>query len=212
MPNSVEVALLRGGLAAVMETVLFDLYVRKMIELKTGGSDRKLLAVVIPEQRTHISELEESVILAFTAVQGKFFLVKKSRQQLTVCLRRTEENMQKAGWWKTPARWHQLLPILAASLIVGGGLRFFDYYEGTEKWILALTVPVWAVIGRRIVYGELSGPTSRGKQLLDQLRREVYRAADPVWLLGLQGIEYLAAQPEYRLFYFMMRGIPFRHI
>lgn len=210
MPAVLELALLRGGEAAVVETLIFDLYVRKIIELKADGADRKLRVVVVLEQRPHLSEMDKSVIEAFAAVHGKLSQVKKARQQLTVCLRGTEEKMQKAGWWKIPARWHTLLPVLAVCLIMGGALRFFDYYEGTLKWLLILTVPVWAIIGRHIVGRELSGPTNMGKVLIERLRNQVDNPQDPVWQVALRGTQYLADQPEYRVYYFMTRGIPYR--
>ncbi|MHC1760388.1 MAG: TIGR04222 domain-containing membrane protein [Negativicutes bacterium] len=212
IPAVLEIALLRGGLAAVVETLIFDLYVRKMIELKVDGADRKLRAAVILEQRPHLSELDESVIEAFTAVHGKLSQVKKARQQLTGCLRGTEEKMQKAGWWKTPARWHRFLPVLVVCLIMGGALRFFDYYEGILKWLLILTVPIWAIIGRHIVGRELSGPTNMGKELFERLRNQADNSPDPVWQVVLQGTQYLAEQPEYRVFYFMTRGVPYKDL
>lgn len=186
MPAALEVALLRGGLAVVVETLIFDLYVRKMIKLKADGADRKLRAVVILEQRPHLSELDKSLIEAFTAVHGKLSQAKNARQQLTGCLRGTEEKMQKAGWWKTPAHWHRFVPVLAVCLIMGGDLRFVDYYEGILKWLLILTVPVWAVIGRNVVGRELSGPTNMGKALIECLRNQADNSPDPVWQVALQ--------------------------
>ena len=212
VPGVLEAALIRGGRGAVVETAIFHLYLQRRVELKTAGTGKKLLAVFSPEKAVSISELEESVVESFMAIQGDKTAIRKARQLLSERLRETEMAMQKSGWWKSPARWRWLLAILAPCLIVGGSLRFLNYYEGVTGLVLALTVPVWAVIGRRIVAGEISGPTQKGKKLLEQLQRDTGKETDALWQMAVHGTQCLSEMPEHHRFYFMTRSIPYGYL
>ena len=120
--------------------------------------------------------------------------------------------MQKAGWWKTPARWRWLITLLAPCLIAIGSLQFLGYYEGLEKWILAMTVPFLAVIGRRIVAGELEGPTRTGKKILGELQRQCDSETDIVRRVALNGAKMLENHKEYHAFYFMTHSLPYANL
>lgn len=212
MPTAEEAALLRGGPGALMETVIFKLHKQGIIELKTEGTSKKLLAVISREQQAALSLEEEAVIHSFAAIQGTLSSLQNIRSRLLNNLREMEDSMQKAGWWKTPARWHWILTVLAPSFVAAGSLRFIDYYDGTMKWILALTVPFFAVVSRRIVLREMSGPTGAGKALLKKLQEEKNKDLDPVWQVALYGTQALQDHANYRLFYFMTRSIPYRYL
>lgn len=211
-PKALEVALLRGGLGAVVETVIFELHERKIIELKPDGPSRKLLVQVLPVQGTGLSQLETEAVQAFMAIQGNVRTLRGTRLRLAESLRAIEENMQKAGWWKTPVRWHWVISAIVPCLIVAGSLRFMNYYEGTEKWLLVLTVPLLAVLGRRIVLYEMSGPTKSGKELLDKLRKGADHEEDPLLQVALFGTQHLADNSEQRLFCVMTRSIPYGYL
>jgi len=87
------------------------------------------------------------------------------------------------------------------------------YYEGTEMWLLVLTVPFFAVIGRRMVLREMSGPTKDGIELLARLRKQAgQEEADPLWRVALFGTQNLAQHPEHRLFCVMTRSIPYEYL
>lgn len=208
-PEPVEAALLRGGLGAVVETVIFQMHEKKYLELKTDGSGRKLFPEISDSRRIRLSRLEEASVLGFVAIQGSGPELKDARRQLAGSLRETEENMKKAGWWRTPARWHRVLEIMVPGLIVAGSLRFLNYYGGWLQWALALTVPVLAVVGRRAVRREMSGPTRKGKELLKQLQAGHVVDPNPLWQVALNGSQTLAGHPDYRLFCFMTRGLPY---
>ncbi len=208
-PEPVEAALLRGGLGAVVETVIFQMHEQKYIELKTDRSGRKVLPEVSRDHRTRLSKLEEASVLGFVAIQGSETELKDARRQLAGSLRKMEESMKNAGWWRTPARWHWMLEIIVPGLIVAGSLRFLNYYGGWLQGALALTVPVLAVVGRRAVSRGISGPTRRGKELLQQLKAGHGTDLDPLWQVGVNGTQALAGHPDYRLFCFMTRGIPY---
>jgi len=208
-PAPLEVALVRGGLGAVVETVIFDLYNRAIIELKPDRTTRKLQAHILPEAGNALSPLEAVSVQAFVAVQGNVRALQETRRHLTANLRDIEENMQKAGWWKTPARWHWLMSVIVPCLILLGSLRFMDYYDGPEKWLLMLTVPIFALLGRRIVVHEMFGPTQLGKNLLATLRREGVPQEELLVQVALYGAQRLADRPAYRLFCVMTRSIPY---
>jgi uncharacterized protein (TIGR04222 family) len=211
-PEALKVALLRGGAGAVTETLIFELHQKKIIELKADGTGRKLLAKISPAHRGRVSKLEEAAIQAFAAIQGNLSALGEARRALSDSMGEMEDSMQKAGWWKAPARWRRILTILAPGLIVAGSFRFLNYYEGWLQWALALTVPLLALIGLRIVRREMSGPTNSGKELLEHLRREADNKADPVMQVALHGTEYLAQQPDYRVFHIMTRGVPYEYL
>ncbi|MBP2667727.1 MAG: hypothetical protein H6Q76_2707 [Firmicutes bacterium] len=211
MPTVIEAALLRGGPGAVVETVIFKLNEQGIIELKANGSQKKLLAVISREQQAAISEIEEAAIVAFIGIQGSAFS-KNIRKQFLGDLREMEEDMRKAGWWKTPARLHWLITILAPGLIAVGSLRFLNYYEGGLQWMLALTVPIFAVWSRRVILREISGPTFKGKNLLKKLQAEYVGHQDPLWQVALFGTQSLKDRTNYRLFYFMTRGVPYEKL
>jgi hypothetical protein len=120
--------------------------------------------------------------------------------------------MQKAGWWKTPARWRWLITLLTPCLIAIGSLQFLGYYEGLEKWVLAMTVPFWAVIGRRIVAAEVEGPTRAGRKLLKELSRRYVDEPDDVRRVAVHGVSCLANHKEYRAFYFMTHALPYANL
>ncbi|MBP2666244.1 MAG: hypothetical protein H6Q76_1224 [Firmicutes bacterium] len=211
-PKALEVALLRGGLGAVVETVIFELHERKIIELKPDGPSRKLLVQVSSVQGVGLSQLEAAAVQAFMALQGNVRKLGGTRRQLVESLRAIEENMQKAGWWKTPARWQWVMSVIVPCLIVAGSLRFMNYYEGTEKWLLALTVPLLAVLGRRIVLHEMSGPTKNGQKLLAKLRESADSDGDPLLQVALFGSQHMADKSEQRIFCVMTRSIPYGYL
>jgi hypothetical protein len=70
-PDAVAVALLRGGLGAVLETVVFCLYVQKKIDLTTNGPAKKLQVVISKETTAGLSALERAAVTAFAALPGK---------------------------------------------------------------------------------------------------------------------------------------------
>ena len=208
-PDSVVVALLRGGLGAVLETVIFRLYVEKKIELATNGPEKMLQIVISRETTAGLSALERAAVAAFSALPGKRPELLEARRDFAATLRETQYSMQKAGWWKTPARWRWLITLLAPCLIAIGSLQFLGYYDGREKWILAMTVPFLAVIGRRIVAGELEGPTRTGKKLLRELQRQCDSETDIVRQVALSGAKILTDHQKYRAFYFMTHSLPY---
>ena len=208
-PDPVAVALLRGGLGAVLETVMFRLYVQKKIDLTTNGPAKKLQVVISRETTAGLSALERTAVTTFAALQGNRAELVEARQDLAAALRETQYSMQKAGWWKTPARWRWLITLLAPCLIAIGSLQFLGYYEGREKWILAMTVPFLAVIGRRIVAGELEGPTRTGEKMLGVLQRQRDSEMDIVRQVALSGAKILTDHQKYRAFYFMTHSLPY---
>ena len=208
-PDAVAVALLRGGLGAVLETVVFRLYVQKKIDLTTNGPAKKLQVAISRETTAGLSELERTAVTTFAALQGNRAELVEARQDLAAALRETQYSMQKAGWWKTPARWRWLITLLAPCLIAIGSLQFLGYYDGREKWILAMTVPFLAVIGRRVVAGELEGPTRSGKKMLGELQRQSDSETDMVRRVALNGAKILENHKEYHAFYFMTHSLPY---
>lgn len=211
-PKYLEVALLRGGLGAVVETVIFELYERKIIELKPDGPSRKLLVQVLPAKGVGLSQIETAAVQAFMAIQGNVRMLRGPRRQLSESLRAIEENMRKAGWLKTPARWQWVMSVTVPCLIVAGSLRFMNYYEGTERWLLVLTVPLLAVLGRRIVLHEMSGPTKSGKELVDKLRKDANHTDELFLQVALFGAQHLADKSEQRMFCVMTRSIPYEYL
>ena len=211
-PDPVAVALLRGGLGAVLETVIFRLYVEKKIELATNGPEKMLQIVISRETTAGLSALERAAVAAFAALPGKRPELLEARRDFAAALRETQYSMQKAGWWKTPARWRWFISMLAPVLIAVGCLQFLGYYEGREKWILAMTVPFLAVIGRRIVATEVEGPTRAGRKLLQKLRGQVADDQDSVRLVALQGLSCLENHREYRAYYFMAHALPYANL
>ena len=120
-----------------------------------------------------------------------------------------EITMQTAGWWKRSARWKWGLAILSPGLIVFGSMRFIDAYEGGVQVALALTVPIFAVLLRRVVVYEMSGSTARGRRLVKRFRTEKSDEPNLLWQVALHGTQQLKELPEYRSFCFMTRGIPY---
>ena len=211
-PDAEAVALLRGGLGAVLETVIFRLYVQKKIDLTTNGPQKKLQVAISRETTAGLSALERATVATFAALQGKHAERLEARRDLLATLQETQYSMQKAGWWKTPARWRWLITLLAPCLIAIGSLQFLGYYEGLEKWILAMTVPFLAVIGRRIVAGELEGPTRTGKKILGELQRQCDSETDIVRRVALNGAKMLENHKEYHAFYFMTHSLPYANL
>ena len=211
-PGAEAVALLRGGLGAVLETVIFRLYVQKKIDLTTNGPQKKLQIAISRETTAGLSALERATVATFAALQGKHAELLEARRDLLATLQETQYSMQKAGWWKTPARWRWLITLLAPCLIAIGSLQFLGYYEGLEKWILAMTVPFLAVIGRRIVAGELEGPTRTGKKILGELQRQCDSETDIVRRVALNGAKMLENHKEYHAFHFMTHSLPYANL
>ena len=211
-PDAVAVALLRDGLGAVLETVIFRLYVQKKIDLTTNGPAKKLQVAISRETTAGLSALERTAVTTFAALQGNRAERLEARRDLAATLQETQYSMQKAGWWKTPARWRWLITLLAPCLIAIGSLQILGYYEGREKWVLAMTVPFLAVIGRRIVATEVEGPTRAGRKLLQKLRGQVADDQDSVRLVALQGLSCLENHREYRAYYFMAHALPYANL
>lgn len=212
VPKVLEVALLRGGLGAVVETVIFDLQLRNLIETKVDRSSKRVVATISNENLLELSKLEADALEAFEAVQGQSRSLKKARRQIGISVKELEHPVQAAGWWKRPTRWKWGLTILSPGLIVFGSLRFIDSYEGGLQVALALTVPVFAVLMRRVILHEMTGPTARGRKTLQWLREEKQAETNPLWQVALHGTQQLKEMPEYRLFVFMTKGIPYRSI
>jgi uncharacterized protein (TIGR04222 family) len=209
LPHVLEVALLRGGLGAVVETVVFDLHLRKLIELKVDSRNKQVVAALNPENIHSLSTLEHDSLKAFEDIQGPGGAIKKARRQMSASVKEIETVMQTAGWWKSPARWKWGLTILSPGLIVFGSLRFIDAYEGGLQVALALTVPIFAVIIRRLILYEMTGPTARGCKILKRRREAKQNKQDLLWQVALHGTQQLEELPEYRLFCFMTRAIPY---
>lgn len=208
-PHVLEVALLRGGFGAVIETVIFDLQLRKLIELKVDSRSKQVVAAVSKEKSHALSQLEHDAVKAFADIQGPGGAIKRARRQMSDSVKEIETAMQTAGWWKRSARWKWGLTILSPGLIVFGSLRFIDAYEGGLQLALALTVPIFAVLVRRLIISEMTGPTMRGQSLLKRLRAEKSAGPNLLWQVALRGTQQLEELPEYRLFCFMTRAIPY---
>ena len=211
-PDPVAIALVRGGLGAVLETVIFRLYVEKKLDLATHSPPAKLEPVFSRQTTAGLSAIERAAVETLAALQGKSPELSKARHDLATALRETKISMQKAGWWKTPARWRWLITLLAPCLIAIGSLQILGYYEGREKWVLAMTVPFWAVIGRRIVATEVEGPTRAGRKLLKELSRRYVDESDDVRRVAVHGVSCLANHQEYRAFYFMTHALPYANL
>ncbi len=208
-PHVLEAALLRGGLGAVVETVIFDLHLRNLIELKVDSRSKQIVVLVSSEKKPALSQLEHDAIKAFEDIQGQGGTIKRARRQMSDSVKEIETAMQTDGWWKRPARWKWGLTILSPGLIVFGSLRFIDAYEGGVQVALALTVPIFAVLLRRVIVHEMTGPTARGSRLLQRFRAEKSDDPNLLWQVALHGTQKLKELPEYRLFCFMTRAIPY---
>lgn len=211
-PQVLEVAMLRGGLGAVVETTIFDLQLRKLIELKVDSRNKQIVVWVSSENKHVISQLEHAAIKAFEDIQGPVGAIKRARRQMAASVKDLEMVMQTAGWWKRPARWKWGLTILSPGLIVFGSLRFIDAYEGGLQVALALTVPIFAVLVRRLILYEMTGPTMRGQSLLKRLRAKKTDELNLLWQVALHGIQQLEELSEYRSFCFMTRRIPYERL
>ena len=98
-----------------------------------------------------------------------------------------------------------LLPQLAQAMHIMEG---FLPQQHAFFW-LAATVPFLAVIGRRIVAGELEGPTRTGKKILGELQRQCDSETDIVRQVALSGAKILTNHQKYRAFYFMTHSLPY---
>jgi uncharacterized protein (TIGR04222 family) len=204
-----EVALLRGGLGAVVETVVFDLQLRNLIELKVDSRSKQVVVAVNRENIHALSKLEHDAIKAFEDIQGQGGAIKRARRQMVDSVQEIETALQTAGCWKRPALWKWGLTILSPGLIVFGSLRFIDAYEGGVQVALALTVPIFAVLLRRVIVHEMTGSTARGRRLLKWFRAEKKNETNLLWQVALHGTQQIKELPEYRLFCFMTRAIPY---
>ncbi len=211
-PEVEEIALLRGGYGAVVEMVIFKLYMQKMVELKANEIKHKLRIVVSNEQRARLSQLEAASIQAVSGLQENWSMLGELRRQLHIPIKDIEDAMKKTGWWKTPARWHWLLSGVAPCLVAVGSLKFINHYDGFEKWVLGLTVPFLAVVSRRIVRREMGGPTRQGKTLLKKMQAENAESHDPLRQVALFGVSAIENLEEYHLFCFMTRRIPYTYL
>lgn len=207
LPQVLEIALLRGGLGAVVETVIFDLHLRNLIELKVDSRSKLVIASLNRKNVHALSPLEHESLKAFAEIQGRE--IKTARQRMLDGVGELETAMQTAGWWKRPARWKWAMTILSPGLIVFGSLRFIHSYEGGLQLALALTVPIFAVLMRRLVIHEMSGPTGLGRKLLKQYYGEKSANQELLWQVALHGTQRLKDMPQYRLYCFMTRGIPY---
>lgn len=208
-PTEVEAALLRGGMGAVVETLIFKLQEQGVVELQADPTGKKIRAKAVPKKRSGLSVVEQAALEAFTGMQGKESDVRNARRIMAESLLETKKDMQKAGWWNLPTRRNRILTLLAPVFIAVGCLRFIHYYDGMARWFLAFTVPLLAFYGRRVLQAEMSGPTNKGRRVLERMGQEAGRM-DPVWQVALQGSVVLAGRPEYQLFCFMTRSIPYR--
>ena len=208
-PQVLEAAMLRGGLGAVVETVVFDLHLRNLIELKVDSRSKQVVVAVNREDIHVLSKLEHDAIKAFADIQGPGGAIKRARRQMSDSVKEIETAMQTAGWWKRPAYWKWGLTILSPGLIVFGSLRFIDAYEGGLQVALALTVPVFAVLIRRLILYEMTGPTARGCKILKRRQEEKTDEQDWLWQVALHGTQQLTERPQHRSFCFMTRAIPY---
>jgi uncharacterized protein (TIGR04222 family) len=208
-PQVLEVALLRGGLGAVAETIVFDLHLRNLVELKADKQNMKVMATISSGKEQLLSQQEQAALIAFEAVQKKGDAIKKARQQIIESFQALETEMKKAGWWKKPTRWKWSLTVFSPAMIVFGCFRFIGLYEGGMQVALALTVPVFAVLVRRVILHELTGPTENGRRVLRCLREERDAVRHPLMQMALQGSQGLKDITEYRSFFFMTRGVPY---
>jgi uncharacterized protein (TIGR04222 family) len=186
--------------------VIFDLQLRNLIELNVD-SRSKLVVASLNRKNVHaLSPLEHESLKAFEEIQGRE--IKTARQRMLDSVGELEKTMQTAGWWKRPARWKWAMSILSPGLIVFGSLRFIHSYEGGLQLALALTVPVLAVLMRRLVIHEMSGPTGQGRKLLKRFEEKPDNP-EVLWQVALYGTQRLKDVPQYRLYCFMTRGIPY---
>ena len=211
-PQVLEVALLRGGLGAVVETIVFDLQLRNLIELNVDSRSKQVVALVSQDDIQAISPLERDAIKAFADIQGPGGAIKRARRQMSDSVKEIETAMQTAGWWKRPALWKWGLTILSPGLIVFGSVRFIGAYEGGVQVALALTVPVFAVIIRRLIIREMTGPTARGRKMLKRSQEEQRDEQDWLWQVALHGTQQLKERPQHRSFCFMTRAIPYERL
>jgi len=209
LPQVLEAALLRGGLGAVVETVIFDLQLRNLIELKVDSRSKQVVVAVNRENIHALSQLEHDAIKAFEDIQGPGGAIKRARRQMADSVKEIEAALQTAGWWKRSTRWKWGLTILSPGLIVFGSLRFIDAYEGGLQVALALTVPVFALIIRRLIIFEMTGPTARGRKILKRRQEEKRDEQDWLWRVALHGTQQLKERPQHRSFCFMTRAIPY---
>ena len=93
-PDAEAVALLRGGLGAVLETVIFRLYVQKKIDLTTNGPQKKLQVAISRETTAGLSALERATVATFAALQGKHAELLEARRDLLATLQETQYSMQ----------------------------------------------------------------------------------------------------------------------
>lgn len=207
-PQALEIALLRGGLGAVVETVIFDLQLRNLIELTVDSRSKQVIASLNRENVHSLSPVEHDSLKAFEEIQGQGRAIKTARQRMSDSVAEIERAMQAAGWWKRAARWKWAMTILSPGLIVFGSLRFIHSYEGGLQLALALTVPVLAVLMRRLIIHEMSGPTGQGRKLLKRFEEQPDNP-EALWQVALYGTQRLKDVPQYRLYCFMTRGIPY---
>ena len=103
-PDAEAVALLRGGLGAVLETVIFRLYVQKKIDLTTNGPQKKLQVAISRETTAGLSALERATVATFAALQGKRAeLFEARRDLLPPCKKPNIPCKKRAGGKHRPA-------------------------------------------------------------------------------------------------------------
>lgn len=209
-PELIEAAILRGGAAAVVETILFQLHQQEKVQIKADPHRKTIDVLWGAGWAAKADPLEQAVVHAIGLVRGKRPEQLQAIKIMRDALRQTELAMQSAGWWRHPAAWHWGLAILAPALIVVGGIRLINEFAGfASLFFVVLTVPILAVFGRRYVMMSLRGPTSSGKKVVHRMIATDQAGSGEEWKVALQGTQALADHPTHRAYCFLLRGFPF---
>ena len=211
-PDVLEVAWLRGQAGGVMEVVVFDLCQRELAELTVIPGSHKLL-LRIKEQRhlQNLTELEQTAVEVFGLIQQKTDRTEARRKWVTAT-RDLMAGVIKKGWWRKATAGKKILTALVPLLIALGSLKFLNHYQGSLQVGMGVTVLVLAVLGRRLVAGELEGPTEQGRLLLTELRQAIPAENRLSWLVALHGGQIIEQNPQYRSYGFLTRSMPFRQL
>ena len=211
-PDVLEVAWLRGQAGGVLEVLVFDLYCRELVELSAVPGDHKLLLRIKGQRHLQdLTALEQTAVDVFGLIQHKTSRNEAHRKWLAA-IGELRGGAIKKGWWRKATAGKKLLTSVVPVLIALGCLRFINHYEGSLQVGLGVTVLVLAVLGRRLVAGELEGTTEQGKVLLAELRQSTQPENNLTWLVALHGGRVLEQSPKYRSYGFLTRAMPFQQL
>ncbi len=211
-PDVLEVAWLRGQAGGVLEVVVFDLYCRELVELVAVPGEHELLLKIKGQRHLQdLTALEQTAVAVFALMQHKNSR-NEARSKWFAATSELRVGVIKKGWWRKATAGKKILTALVPVLIALGCLRFINLYEGSLQVGLGVTVLVLAVLGRRLVANELSGPTEQGRLLLAELRRSMTPENEAAWQVALHGGQILERTPQYRSFGFLTRTIPFQQL